>query len=397
MIRHLTLCFVITAAVAALAARDGATSADEAEDLVVHEWGTFTSIAGQDGRAVQWLPQAGPIDLPCFVERIIPRLKGYLSGTVRMETPVIYFYSQRERTVNVAVRFRQGIITEWFPRPAAGAKSGETAAAALDGRIAWTNVTVKPGANAQFPVESLSNHYYEARQTDAAPIQSGSEMEKFLFYRGVGRLTPPIAATVSADGRVIVTNTRGDELGDVMLFENRSGAIAYQTRRAAASQSTFDPLLVPDDESPSPGSDLQKMLIEHGLFPKEAKAMVDSWRDSWFERGTRLFYIVSSRTVDAMLPLQIDPRPTRLARVFVGRLEIVTPETLREVRDALERNDRAVLVTYGRFLHPIAERLLAGLRDAERSRLQRRLQSIQVSSPAPANRCAPINVTAGRR
>ena len=38
--------------------------------LVAHEWGTFTSIAGEDGRAVQWLPQAGPTDLPCFVERV---------------------------------------------------------------------------------------------------------------------------------------------------------------------------------------------------------------------------------------------------------------------------------------------------------------------------------------
>ena len=54
----------------------------------LHEWGTFTSIAGADGMAVEWLPQAGPTDLPCFVER--NRCNGKFSpATVRMETPVL--------------------------------------------------------------------------------------------------------------------------------------------------------------------------------------------------------------------------------------------------------------------------------------------------------------------
>ena len=43
-------------------------------NLTVHEWGTFTSVAGRDGKAVQWLPLAGPNDLPCFVEYFQNRL-----------------------------------------------------------------------------------------------------------------------------------------------------------------------------------------------------------------------------------------------------------------------------------------------------------------------------------
>src|SRR4051812_12746654 len=77
-------------------------------ELTVHEWGTFTSIAGEDGRAVEWLPLAGPPDLPSFVETITNRVKVSLSGTVRMETPVIYFYAPREATVSVNVRFPKG-------------------------------------------------------------------------------------------------------------------------------------------------------------------------------------------------------------------------------------------------------------------------------------------------
>src|SRR5881275_912598 len=38
--------------------------------LVVHEWGTFTSIAGKDGVALEWRPLNGSTDLPKFVYTI---------------------------------------------------------------------------------------------------------------------------------------------------------------------------------------------------------------------------------------------------------------------------------------------------------------------------------------
>jgi hypothetical protein len=62
--------------------------------------------------------------------------------------------------------------------------------------------------------------------------------------------------------------------------------------------------------------------MAHGLFPREAKAMVETWRDSWFGEGTRLFYIVSRNAIDSILPLEIDPIPVDVVRVFVGRLEL---------------------------------------------------------------------------
>ena len=43
-----------------------------AADLVVHEWGTFTSVAGPDGQAVPWRPLSGSSDLPCFVRLLNP-------------------------------------------------------------------------------------------------------------------------------------------------------------------------------------------------------------------------------------------------------------------------------------------------------------------------------------
>src|ERR1044071_6254048 len=94
--------------------------------LVVHEWGTFTSIAGRDGVALDWRPLNGPSDLPKFVHTIPDaddglrhrRVQGKDSMTarVRMETPVLYFYSGKEMDVSVKVDFPKGKITEWYPQ-----------------------------------------------------------------------------------------------------------------------------------------------------------------------------------------------------------------------------------------------------------------------------------------
>ena len=37
--------------------------------------------------------------------------------------------------------------------------------------------------------------------------------------------------------------------------------------------------------------------------------MIETWRDSWFQEGMRIFYLVPRQTVDAVLPLKIAPAP----------------------------------------------------------------------------------------
>ena len=110
--------------------------------------------------------------------------------------------------------------------------------------------------------------------------------------------------------------------------------------------------------------------------------MVDTWRDSWFEEGTRLFYIAPRGAIDSILPLEINPTPAEIARVFVGRLELVTPTTEREVAQAIAVNDRPTLRKYGRFLQPIVNRLLAERPSGDRARIQASLQPIYNASGA---------------
>jgi hypothetical protein len=333
------------------------------DNLVAHEWGTFTSVAGEQGQQIEWLPLEGQDDLPCFVERLRNvRTKFALSGTVRMETPVIYFYAPQATTVDVSVRFPAGLLTEWYPRadvtPAAQVTSAVLTTQGFASSATWSKVAITPHAPESFPTEPRPSHYYAARRTDATPLKVGAQSEKFLFYRGVSRVTLPVSALVSADGTATVRADRPAPLGTIVRFDRRDGKLGYEIKDTKGSGAILvTPALTGNVDALA--SRLVTILTREGLYPREARAMVDTWRDSWFEEGTRLLYIVPRATVDAMLPLDIKPRPTETARVFVGRLELITPATTAEVKRALETRDRSALLKYGRFLLPIAQRIVA--------------------------------------
>src|SRR5689334_25256550 len=83
------------------------------EGLTVHEWGTFTSVAGPDGNPAAWNTLGCRSDLPHFVD--VRQYKFTIPATVRMETPVLYFYSSHEVDASVKVSFPGGVITELYP------------------------------------------------------------------------------------------------------------------------------------------------------------------------------------------------------------------------------------------------------------------------------------------
>jgi hypothetical protein len=85
--------------------------------------------------------------------------------------------------------------------------------------------------------------------------------------------------------------------------------------------------------------------------------MVETWRDSWFEEGTRVLYIVSRQEVDSLLPLRVTPTPVETARVFVGRVEVLSPATRETLQEAARRGDSQTLEEFGRFLGLFARRM----------------------------------------
>jgi hypothetical protein len=369
-------------------------------NLTVHEWGTFTSIAGDDGQAVEWRPLTGPSDLPCFVTtlnsssvKLLPN--GGIPGVkarVRMETPVLYFYSPLEMTARVSVTFPQGIFSEWYPQ-ARNTPAPLVGFEKWRGELLWPAVRISPGAKESFPTEPDDSHYYAARETDAAPVSVAGQQEKFLFYRGVANFDPRLTATVAGDGTIVVEPRGAVATGSLILFERRSGRVGYRVVHASERRTVIDrPDLTGDVESLR--EELRAELMAQGLYRREAAAMVETWRDSWFEEGARLFYVVARSTIDGLLPLEIDPKPGNVTRVFVGRMEVVTAEIETDVANAIRTKNQVVLRKYGRFLEPISQIIQA--RSTAKLDEKRMDEAMKIVSSSPHGVCnAPASRVAG--
>jgi hypothetical protein len=354
--------------------------------LVVHEWGTFTSIAGKAGAAVKWRPLDGTNDLPGFVynsngltthaglrhgQRCF---KCEMEALVRMETPVLYFYADHETTVSVKVNFPKGKFTEWYPQARLvyhPDKYNIQNPAIID----WGRVNILPGANVNYPVEKSESHYYPARETDSAAVRvcgaKEQQYEKFLFYRGVGTFSVPLLVTLK-DGKIVVDNLASQSVTPVILFENRGGKIGYQILKWPKRTIEFKRAAL-DQSIESLHRDLESILVAQGLYEKEAKAMIKTWRDSWFEEGVRVFYIMPRAITDTILPVEINPAPSELARVLVGRIEVITPEMELALRQQIAKledpssNVRSeainMLRKHGRFSEPILKNILQATND----------------------------------
>ena len=327
--------------------------------FVVHEWGTFTSISGSDSQTLEWTPYKGGAELPRFVYGS----KLSATGSVRMETPVIYFYTPKELTCTVKVSFPKGHITEYYPMPDFPVFGS--------GSIEWKRVELLPGRAVNLPIESGGNHYYHARATEAVPLRVWrgdviDEYEKFLFYRGIGTFAMPLSIEVHGD-KAAMRQSGPPGIEEVIFFENRQGRTScLRSGLLSSNIEVHRPL--PDCSVESLKVDLELLLTAHGLYPKEAEAMVRTWEDSWFEEGFRVFYVLPRNQTDSILPLKITPAPTKLVRVLVGRMELMTPEAGQEISQLLTRLKRvpgtqnaAVLEVqrrYGRFLAPMVWEVL---------------------------------------
>jgi hypothetical protein len=315
--------------------------------LVVHEWGTFTRFSGADGVPVGFTPNNA--DLPGFIyyQDGDPNMKAarlVRDGTVSMETPVMYFYTDKEARASIRVDFPKGWITEWYPFAATPPAHNDLQPRARGQSVRW-DVKLLAGESAPLPREKGESHYYQARETDAALVQAEVKVpegqpdpalrsgvivqrEKFLFYRGVGTFAPPVAVRALDAGRVHLTNTAGVRVGGLMLVAAHGGKVGFRALGdlgAGAEATTTLPDA--DGTSADAAGAMVKNLIAAGLYEKEARAMVKTWESAWFsDEGDRLLYLEPRTRADELLPLTVEPKPAELVRVLVGRHDFLTPE-----------------------------------------------------------------------
>jgi hypothetical protein len=364
-----------------------------AKGLVVHEWGTFTSFSGSDGVPAHFTPDNS--DLPGFVyyQDGAEYEKGARlerDAIVSMETPVMYFYTDKEVRASIKVDFPKGWITEWYPFAVAPPSQKRKPNAPEGQSIRW-DVKLLAGGTGNFAREEQKIHYYEARETDSVPVQAEVivpkeqrdpakrggivvQQEKFLFYRGVGNFPPPVTVQALGKGKVRYKNGSGARADGLVLVTVHEGKIGFKALDPLDAGAEGTATLPEADGKPA---EIAKVMVKEltaaGLYEKEAQAMVKTWDQAWFgEEGTRLLYLVPRSRTDELLRLTIDPKPTDVVRVLVGRHDFLTPEKeadverlvkkIRTSQDEQQAADRE-LTKLGRFspqARALAEKRLDG-------------------------------------
>jgi hypothetical protein len=341
--------------------------------LVVHEWGTFTSLHDEHGAAVGGI-NSDDEPVPNFVHRISGNLllrpgfsapsiwaksapRCHPDVTMRLETPVVYFHppqgAKSPMTLDVEVALRGGWLSEYYPDAEVeapgvnGAQSFGRLSTDVVGRLRWEDLAV--GVDAPGP-ETTDPVWVAPRDVDAASVtSSGGESERFLFYRGVGRIESPLRVSRDATWQSlvitaefpVVEQSRETELAVPALWlvdvrDDKSMASRElegfrvtndgNSRVVARTPAKFDDDQYHVDNVAELGLEMRTALIEDGLFADEADALIETWKAAYFKSpGLRLFYLLPQAWTDHVMPMKLST-DAELVRTMVGRVEIVSPK-----------------------------------------------------------------------
>ncbi len=368
--------------------------------LKVHEWGTFTSMVGSDGITQNGMhhedeqlpdfvhsfgvqfpqivetPRPTPTPLP---DENCPRPSkmcfgpGILENNVisqKMETPVLYFYTDQSMVVNVNVRFPQGVITQTFPAPVLTSPTQSTLQKIENGSTSFRILT-RP-TKVALPAVPSGNIYAHARDVASDLIRSlGNsplvEDEKFIFYRGLGRFQPKIHITSTGDNlSVFVPSARIRPQAAFLTYVNEVGSVAFQELQFEIGQNEIKSAVLNSIKESARLNNTQvarKLLVSRlvlaGLNKDEAVAMYNTWEHGYLRvPGLRLLYILPEQEVEEILPLTISPQPQEIRRAFVARIEILTAsEEQKILREILSKQDAFDVASLGRFAEPKLRRI----------------------------------------
>jgi hypothetical protein len=396
-----------------------AHSKDGPIDLVVHEWGTFLSMSGSDGIVLDGMYHEEH-KLPAFVHARSRDQLRLPCTLIKGETPVIYFYSKERQNVRVGIGFPQGIWTQWYPQAAAVLpgliKNAANPDSLTGGRVCWYAEIIPPSQvpleiagkprgvprpDALLPATSSDALWNYARDVDASIVKTWNgtdgtnkpEYERFLFYRGLGRSRLPLRFDANDGGTLALDRDPAIARGvaHVFIIRIESGRGAYRYRPSLVTGQQISGVIPSLSESQpldaftrSIADALAARLTESGLYAKEALAMVNTWRTSYFQTdGVRVLYVLPQSWTDAFIPMTIVPAPKEIVRVMVGRVELLSPqrEQLAEqsVRDLADRSPEKRAQAYeflrqqGRYVEPIVRRVQSTTSDPGVRLLCRRL------------------------
>ena len=355
---------------------------------IAHEWGTFTGLSGSDGTPLNGL-YIEEEHLPTFVHNIggnFPEIaynfgKGLPSDvalahvTIKMETPVIYFYSQNPFTADVKVQFTHGLIGQWYPDDSTGVSSiyynsfgpvldFGNKQSPLSNNIEWSAKVLPLSADPGLVTKTGETNTWTApRATDANLVQYKSETEKFLFYRGIGNFDVPVNVSFDKQANLVIKNNYTSTIPYFFVYDKEeSGAVKVWFSGAITSGASKT--VSPASASLSAAdfnaklSEFQAALTSAGLYNKESAAMLNTWQTSYFGKtGLRVFWIVPRKFTDNILPITINPAPDSLNRVLIGRSEILTPQFEKQLWNNYQSDTTLSIYAGDRFFEAYKDRM----------------------------------------
>jgi hypothetical protein len=412
--------------------------------MTVHEWGTFTVLQGSDGGPVEWYQAPKDIvDLPAFVRQAGALSKaGIISGLdlVRMETPVLYFYPESDKAIDITVSasLKDGRITEIFP-PAYLSSPLITE---------WRGTLFPPDSpelkNVPAADGPRGRHYAAARAVPDAWLFRGQEHPKalemydilrkadpkhhmlptvepvdhFIFYRGAGNpgrfginarqdLKDPNKYTLNNSDKATVPKLFALRVrdGKSSWVEVTNLAKAKYDRAAKGMVNTQNVIFPEPTQSVSEvAGELRSAMVvtltDEGLTPHEAAAMVATWDNLWFtEPGTRVLAVLPESFANNMVPLEITPKPSKIDRVFVARLELINRDKEAQLMALLNQPNansdnlaadakQLVEIQLGRYSSGGLERAM----ELVNGQMRRRFQALDQAKPKPAQEATRVTL-----
>ncbi len=350
--------------------------------LVVHEWGVLSVAyaspwgnvrAGSAKEAAEREAAKLPPFVATWEAAVGATIEKWKNEPVMVFKPVIYFYPPKRMTVAVCVAVPAGRPKAWWPNtadygpkpdlPVRGGRLGELgdehAPPSLEeikpekGLLMWKDLVIDPALAVDRPA---GGWWPVARKVDAAAVQAGAEVDRFVFYDALTIFEPRVEIEWLKGGGVRIRNASDDVYPHVFAIRVRNGNCESAYGKSLGKGEQVELKL----EAGVPRV-MATLLVESGLYRKEAEGLVEIWKDEFFGADGVRVLLVTPRTVyDRLLPLSVAPAPARVERVLIAHIECVDDGRRAQIATWIEQlssnelDDRMAADARLRELGPLA-------------------------------------------